>query len=116
LNRSDPDEGAVWTEVDRGVLVRVRVQPRSSRPGVAGRHGQALKVRVSAPPVEGAANDELIEILAEWLCVPRRSIAIAQGRAGRDKVLKVTVGSPATFGARLDGLLGELIDKPRGGG
>lgn len=110
------EETRAWTPVAGAILVRVHVQPRSSRPGVVGRHGEAIKVRVSAPPVEGAANHEVVAILAEWLSVPRHAIAIVQGRAGRDKLLRVPCQSPAELGARLDGLLDGFIDKAVGGG
>jgi uncharacterized protein (TIGR00251 family) len=83
---------------------------------VAGRHGDALKVRVSAPPVEGAANEELVALLARWLAVPKRAFTIVHGQAGRDKVLKVITESPATLGSRIEALLAEFVDKPRGAG
>ena len=60
----------------------MRVQPRSARDRVVGLHGGALKVQVTAPPVDGAANRAVIELLAEWLGVPRRAVAVVRGQHG----------------------------------
>jgi uncharacterized protein (TIGR00251 family) len=72
------------------VRFAVRVQPRSSRAGVDGVHGDALKVRVHAPPVEGAANAAVIEVIAAALGVPKRSVRIVTGEASRSKVVEVS--------------------------
>jgi uncharacterized protein len=71
------------------VILDVRVIPRASRPGLAGtRHG-VLLVRLSAPPVEGAANAELIQLLAKALDVPKRQVTIVAGERGRLKRVRV---------------------------
>jgi uncharacterized protein (TIGR00251 family) len=71
------------------VILDVRVIPRAARPGLAGtRHG-ALLVRLSAPPVEGAANAELIQVLAKALDVPKRQVTIVAGERGRLKRVKL---------------------------
>lgn len=70
--------------------VTVHVVPRARRTELAGLHGNAVKVRVAAPPVEGAANAELIRFIAERLGVPRRQVEIAAGVGARDKVLLVS--------------------------
>ncbi|MBK8248046.1 MAG: DUF167 domain-containing protein [Gemmatimonadetes bacterium] len=67
----------------------VHVQPRASRSEVLGRHGDALKVRLQAPPVDGAANDALVELLASALGVPRREIRLVAGQTARRKVVEV---------------------------
>jgi len=67
----------------------VHVQPRSSRSEICGLHGEALKVRLAAPPVDGAANAALIELLADVLGVSRRSVHIASGQHSRSKVVEV---------------------------
>ena len=72
-----------------GVRFTVRVQPRASRSEVCGVHGDALKVRLAAPPVDGAANDALLALLADELGVARRSVRIVSGLASRTKVIQV---------------------------
>jgi len=67
----------------------VRVQPRASRTEVAGRQGDALKIRLTAPPVDGAANDALVRFLAERLQVSRSAVRLETGTAGRSKVVAV---------------------------
>jgi uncharacterized protein (TIGR00251 family) len=81
-------EVAVTTGADR-VRFAVRVQPRASRNEIAGVHGVALKVRLHAPPVDGAANEALIEFLSERLGVSRRSVAIIAGHSSRSKMVEV---------------------------
>ena len=68
-----------------GVVIEVRVIPRASRPGIAGSRNGALLVRLKAPPVEGAANAELIQLMAKTAGVPRRSVSIVSGDRGRTK-------------------------------
>ena len=68
-----------------GVVIEVRVIPRASKPGIAGTRDGALLVRLSAPPVEGAANEELIELVARAAGVPRRAVSIVSGDRGRNK-------------------------------
>ena len=67
----------------------VMVQPRASRTEIAGPHGDAIKVRLAAPPVEGAANKELIAFLAKRLGVPKSAVRIVKGTHGRHKVVEV---------------------------
>jgi uncharacterized protein len=73
-----------------GIRLRVRVQPRASRTELVGRHGDALKIRVAAPPVDGAANEALVRFLAERLGVPRSSVAVTAGGSGRVKAVAVS--------------------------
>jgi uncharacterized protein (TIGR00251 family) len=75
--------------VPGGVRLTVHVQPRATPPGVAGRHGDALKVRVDAPPTDGRANERLIAIIAEALDVARRDVSLVSGEASRHKVLEI---------------------------
>jgi uncharacterized protein len=67
----------------------VHVQPRASRTEIVGRHGDAIKIRVAAPPVDGAANDELVRFLAERLGVRRAQVRVAAGASGRDKRIEI---------------------------
>jgi uncharacterized protein len=84
-----------------GVVIDVRVVPRASKSEVGGTRGNALLVRLKAPPVEGAANAELIEILASRLHVSRRAVAIVSGDTSRRKRVKVMGLDIATAEARL---------------
>lgn len=83
-----------------GVAFAVRVIPRASKPGIAGVRDGALLVRVGAPPVENAANDELVGVIADALGVPRRRVTILSGARGRLKRVQV-VGADASLVARL---------------
>ncbi len=71
------------------VRFNVRVQPRASRSEVSGLHGDALKVRLSAPPVDGAANDALVELLAGLFAVGRRAVRSVAGTSSRAKIVEV---------------------------
>jgi uncharacterized protein (TIGR00251 family) len=71
------------------VRLRVHVQPRASRTELAGQHGDALKVRVAAPPVDGAANEALVRFLAERLGVSRGAVTVEAGGASRGKVVRI---------------------------
>lgn len=77
------------TERDGGFLLQVHVQPRASRSEIAGLHGDAVKIRLRAPPVDGAANEELIRFLAELLGIRRDDISLMSGATGRSKRLFV---------------------------
>ena len=81
----------------------VRVQPRAAHSVVEGIHGGALKVRLRAPPVDGAANDALIELLAERLDVPKRAVTIVSGATARTKLVQVH----GVDAARVQALAGE---------
>jgi uncharacterized protein len=70
-------------------LLRLRVSPRATGAHVVGRHGEAWKVRVAAPPERGKANDAVLELLAEALRVPPTRLAPVTGARGRDKVVSV---------------------------
>ena len=84
-----------------GVIVSVRVIPRAGKSGVAGTRGGALLVRLTAPPVEGAANVELIEVMASALGVPKRTVSIVSGARARQKRVRIAGIDPATAAARL---------------
>ena len=83
------------------VILSVRVIPRAGRSGVAGTRGDALLVRLHAPPIEGAANEELIDVIAEALAVPKRAVSIASGERSRQKRIRVSGIDAATATARL---------------
>jgi uncharacterized protein (TIGR00251 family) len=72
----------------RATLV-VHVVPRARRTAVSGRHGDAIKITLAAPPVDGAANAELVRFVAARLGLAPRAVTIARGAAGRRKILAV---------------------------
>ena len=76
--------------------IRVHVVPRARETALAGRHGDALKIRLAAPPVGGAANDELVRFLARRLGVPRSAGTITAGHTGRRKTVTIEGVEPAT--------------------
>jgi uncharacterized protein (TIGR00251 family) len=73
----------------KGIILKVRVEPRSSRKGISGLIGNALKIRVNAPPVGGAANEELVEILSKEFGIKKTAIKIIKGQFSRDKVVEI---------------------------
>lgn len=72
-----------------GVVLTVHVQPKASQSACVGIHGNALKIRIAAPPSDGAANKELIRFLAGELSVPVAAVRIESGAAGRHKRVRV---------------------------
>ncbi|MGH7606828.1 MAG: DUF167 domain-containing protein [Gemmatimonadales bacterium] len=81
----------------------IHVVPRARASGVAGHHGDAVKIRLAAPPVDGAANEELVRFLAARLRVPRSAVTIAAGQAGRRKIVRIAGLETAAALHRLEG-------------
>ena len=90
---------------DDDVFLPVIVQPRAARNAVAGLHGSALKIQLTAPPVEGAANDACLRFLAGLLGVSPTQLAIVKGEKTRHKLIRIAPASIAAVRARLQGLL-----------
>ncbi len=82
-------------------LLTIRVQPGARRSEVVGWDGDTLRVRVAAPPVEGKANEALVELLAEALGVRRRQVEVVKGATSRVKAVRVAGLSLAEVKARL---------------
>ena len=78
-----------FTTKDDSVTFAVRVQPRSARSEIAGEIDGALKIRLAAPPVDGAANEELIRFLAGHFRIPRKQVEIVAGTAARQKLVRL---------------------------
>lgn len=74
---------------DNGVTFAVKVVPRASKNQIVGMEGDAIKIRLNAPPVEGKANEALVKFLAETLGVSRAQIEIVRGHASRRKLVRV---------------------------
>ena len=85
-----------------GAVLSVHIQPRSSATECVGIHGDAIKIRVAAPPVDGAANDELIRFLACQLSIPSTSVRIHSGRGGRHKRVLIKGATVQLVMARLN--------------
>ena len=71
------------------IRLSVRLQPRSSSNEIVGLQGESLKVRVTAPPVDGMANEALIDFLSASLKTPRRNVCIVSGHSSRTKLIEV---------------------------
>lgn len=71
------------------VRFSIRVQPRASSDELAGIHGNSLKIRLTAPPVDGAANERLVKFLSDIFAVPRRAIKILAGESSRTKIVEI---------------------------
>ncbi len=84
---------------DAQMLLYLRVQPRASRDKIAGRFGERLKICITAPPVDGAANEHLLCFIARHCKVARREVALLQGNSSRDKTIALPV--TADFSALL---------------
>ena len=74
----------------KGIAFAVKVQPRARRNAVTGSVGDALKLALTAPPVDGRANQALIEFLAELFEIPRASVTIASGETSRNKMVRIS--------------------------
>jgi uncharacterized protein (TIGR00251 family) len=88
--RSRTEQASIAT----AIRVRVHVQPRASRSEIVGLHGDAIKVRLTAAPVDNAANEELVALLTRVLGLPRGAVRIVGGARARSKVVEV-VGATA---------------------
>ena len=77
------------TDSKEGVIIQVHASPRASKTQVQGLHGDALKIRLQAPPVDGKANETLIEVLAKTLGIPQRQITLISGQTSRQKRLNL---------------------------
>jgi uncharacterized protein len=84
-----------------GIRLRLHVQPRASRSELAGRHGDAIKIRLTAPPVDSAANEALLRFLASQLEVPLSALSLVAGGTGRSKVVAIEAITPEEASRRL---------------
>ena len=92
-----------FTEKDGVVLFDVRVVPRSSRSEIVGEHDGALKIRLASPPVDGAANAELPQLLAKSFGVAKAQIEIVSGLTSKVKRISISGATPAAITAILKG-------------
>lgn len=88
--------------IEGGVAVDILVQPRASRSRIGPLHGDRLKVAVTAPPVEGAANQAVIELFARRLRLPRRAIEVIAGAGSRRKTIAIAGASAEAIEQLID--------------
>jgi len=99
--KNRPELDGVFQENADGVMVSVFVLPRSSQCALAGIHDGAMKVKLTKPPVDGAANAECCRFMAKVLGIPKSRIAVARGAASRHKALQISGLTAAEAGERL---------------
>ena len=97
------DRRGVITQREGCVHIRVRAQPRASRTEIVGEHDGALRIRLAAPPVDGAANEELIRHIAKRVGVARSRVRVLSGDTGRSKVVEIDDVEAAAVRAALLG-------------
>ena len=85
------------------ITLTLHIQPGAKKTECAGRHGDALKIRLAAPPVDGKANEALIKFVAESMKLPKAAVNLKSGQTSRRKVLEVT-GSDAARISALSGI------------
>jgi uncharacterized protein (TIGR00251 family) len=85
-----PKTGARKNEEAAAVTLSVRIQPRASKNELLRREGGGLKIRLTAPPVDGAANEALIRFLADTLVVSKSQVEIISGHTSRDKIVRIS--------------------------
>lgn len=91
-------------ETPRGLSFKVRAAPRASRNQVCGVQGGALKIRITAPPVEGAANQAICELVAKFFGLAKSRVSVAQGASSKDKTIAVDEPDPEKRKAMLEKL------------
>ncbi len=78
-----------FNETDRGLVFTVRIVPRASHSEIIGAYDGGLRIRIAAPPVEGAANRELVRLLAKSLKVPQNAVEIVAGAGSKKKIIRL---------------------------
>jgi hypothetical protein len=95
----------VLNETARGITFAIKVHPRAHKSAITGLVGDALKLALTAPPVEGKANQAVIEFFADLFAIPRSSVTIASGETSRNKVVRISGMSRQMVEERLAGML-----------
>lgn len=85
------------TKTDKGFLIRIQVVPNSSKTQIVGEHGDRLKIKLSAPPVDGKANEELIEFIRKKLAIKSYQIELIRGQTSKAKDLLIQTDSEDLF-------------------
>ncbi|MGB9586937.1 MAG: DUF167 domain-containing protein [Armatimonadota bacterium] len=89
-------------------LLKIRVNPRSSRNQVTGWRDDVLQIKLTAPPIEGAANKAVLEFLAEQLDIKKSQIALVSGTTSREKIVEITGLSDGEIRCRIEKQLSEI--------
>jgi uncharacterized protein (TIGR00251 family) len=76
-------------EPQKAVSIKIKVEPRSSKSGIVGLYGDALKVKLTSPPVEGKANKELVEVLAKECGIRKSDVEIVSGKSSKNKLVRI---------------------------
>jgi uncharacterized protein (TIGR00251 family) len=102
-----------WQHTAQGVRLRVHLQPRASHNRVVGSYGESLKIALTAPPVEGAANAALLRFLASQLNISVSALSLLRGEKSRDKQVLIRTTNLEQLDQRLAALL-RPVDKKKG--
>ena len=92
------------TKTERGFKLTLFIQPKASKNEIIGPHNGALKIKITAPPVDGKANAALVEFLSEILDIPKRQIEILKGQTGRNKSVEIFGLNENELRAKLGGI------------
>ena len=95
------DLSALYDIVDGLAVLRVHAQPGAGRSGIVGRHGDALKVKVAAPPVDGRANEAIITVLSDAFGLKPAQVSLVSGPSSRSKRYRLDGIDPVAVGRRL---------------
>jgi uncharacterized protein (TIGR00251 family) len=101
MTAQHPDMTIPINDSNQSATFAVRVHPRARKNAITGELGDALKLSLTTPPVEGRANEACIDFFAKLLKVPRSSVTIASGQSSRNKVVRVVGLSPEEVRHRL---------------
>jgi hypothetical protein len=101
----------VFSNHPDGLLIDVRVQPKSSQNAIVGIHGEALKIKLNAPPVEGKANKALIQLVAKLLKCSKSNVEIVSGQASRNKRLLIHIHNNDDIESLKESLKKILLDQ-----
>jgi uncharacterized protein (TIGR00251 family) len=96
-----PEDAMKLVEKDGGVRFEVHAKPRAKKSRAIGQRGDAVEIALAAPPVDGAANEELVRFLSSVLGVPKRNVTLVRGETSREKLVSVTGLSVGDVEARL---------------
>jgi len=96
-----------WSQIPEGLSLLVYLQPQAARNHVVGLHGDAIKISLTAPPIEGRANAALVAFLSHLFKLPRSAVALESGRKSRDKRVRITTPDPITVIHQLEQYLSQ---------